>query len=146
MRYTLTIDINLPRKKVIDFFDNEENLKEWQPGLQKTEHLSGEPGKEGAKTKMFYKMGKREIEMIETIKLNQLPERIDTTYDASGVLNLQENYFIELDDNITQWKSVCEFRFNNLTMKIMGWLMPGAFKKQSWKYMELFKQFAESSN
>lgn len=143
MKYTITITINLPRTRVIELFDNEENLKEWQPGLVKTEHISGEPGKEGAQMRMWFKMGKREVEMLETIKLNQLPERIDTTYDANGVYNLQENYFIKLDDNTTQWKSVCEFKFSSFAMKVMGWLMPGAFKKQSRKFMDLFKEFAE---
>ena len=144
MRYTITIDIDLSRKRVIELFDNEENLKEWQPGLQKTEHLSGEPGKEGAKMKMWFKMGKREVEMVETIKLNNLPERMDTTYDANGVHNIQENYFEEISENKTRWVSVCEFQFQGFGMKLMGWLMPGAFKKQSLKFMELFKKFAES--
>lgn len=145
MLYTLTIDINLPRKRVIELFDNTDNLKEWQPGLQKTEHLSGEPGQAGAKMKMYYKMGKREIEMIETITVRDLPEKFHGTYDANGVHNIQKNYFIELDDQTTQWKSICEFQFNNFTMKVMGWLMPGAFKKQSYKYMEQFKRFAENA-
>lgn len=28
-------------------------------------------------------------------------------------------------------------------MKLFGWLMPGAFKKQSQKYLDMFKEFAE---
>jgi hypothetical protein len=28
-------------------------------------------------------------------------------------------------------------------MKLIGWLMPGTFKKQSQKYLDLFKSFAE---
>jgi hypothetical protein len=28
-------------------------------------------------------------------------------------------------------------------MKLFGWFMPAAFKKQSWKYMEDFKAFVE---
>lgn len=143
MKYTVTININLPRHRVVELFDNEDNLKEWQPGLQKTEHVSGEPGTEGAQMRMWFKMGKREIVMLETIKLNNLPDRLDTTYDANGVFNLQENHFIELDENTTRWESVCEFQFQNFSMKVMGWLMPGAFKKQSKKFMDLFKEFAE---
>jgi hypothetical protein len=29
-------------------------------------------------------------------------------------------------------------------MKLIGWLMPGAFKKQSQKYLNDFKDFAEN--
>jgi hypothetical protein len=28
-------------------------------------------------------------------------------------------------------------------MKLMGWLMPGAFKKQSQKYLVFFKEYVE---
>lgn len=145
MRYTISIDIDLPREKVIELFDNPDNLKQWQPGLQKIEHLSGEPGQAGAKMKMYYKMGKREIEMIETVTLRELPEKFHGTYDANGVHNIQENYFEVIDQNKTRWTSISEFQFNNFSMKVMGWIMPGAFKKQSKKYMTLFKDFAENA-
>ena len=38
-----------------------------------------------------------------------------------------------------------EFIFSGF-MKIMGIVMPGAFKKESYKYLKLFKEFAESSS
>jgi hypothetical protein len=146
MKYTQSIHINLPRKRVIELFDNPENLAKWQPGLLKFEHISGEPGTTGAKARLLYKMGKRETEMIETVTLRELPEKFHGTYQARGVLNIQENYFEEVDENTTKWTSTSEFKFSNLPMKVMGWLMPGAFKKQSYTFMELFKTFAESES
>jgi hypothetical protein len=38
-----------------------------------------------------------------------------------------------------------EFQFKGF-MKIIGFLFPGAFKKQSLKYLVDFKQFAEIEN
>lgn len=146
MKYTLTIDIDQPRKKVIELFDKPDNLKHWQPGLISFEHLSGEPGTVGAKSRILYKMGKRETEMTETIIEYNLPEKMLSTYEANGVLNIQENYFEEINENQTRWISVCEFQFNNFAMKLMGWIMPGAFKKQSYKFMKHFKEFAEKQN
>lgn len=146
MKYTQSININLPRKRVIELFDNPDNLAKWQPGLLKFEHISGEPGTPGAKSRLLYKMGKRETEMIETVTLRELPEKFQGTYQARGVLNIQENYFEVVDENTTKWTSTSEFKFSNLTMKVMGWLMPGAFKKQSYTFMELFKTFAESES
>ena len=67
MKYTLSTTINLPRSKVIELFDNPDNMSKWQPELQSFEHISGEPGEPGAKSRLKYKMGKREVEMIETI-------------------------------------------------------------------------------
>lgn len=33
MKYTCEITINQPLNKVIELFDNPDNLKHWQPGL-----------------------------------------------------------------------------------------------------------------
>ncbi|WP_271770345.1 SRPBCC family protein [Aquimarina algiphila] len=142
MEYTLDIEIKLPRNQVIEKFDNEENLKYWQKGFIGMEHLSGQKGKTGAISKLTYKMGKREIEMIETITFLDLPEALHLTFDAKNVYNIQENYFEELSNGNTKWTSKNEFKFSGF-MKFMGFIMPSAFKKQSYSYMQDFKSFAE---
>ncbi len=142
MEYTLDIEIKLPRNEVVAKFDSEENLKHWQKGFVSMEHLSGAKGKTGATSKLKYKMGKREFEMIETITLLDLPEAFHLTFDAKNVYNIQENHFEELPNGNTKWISKNEFKFSGF-MKIMGFLMPGAFKKQSYAYMTDFKSFAE---
>ena len=65
------------------------------------------------------------------------------TYDTKGVHNIQKNYFKDEGDK-TRWVSETEFQFSGFGMKLMGFLMPGAFKKQSFKYMQDFKAFAET--
>lgn len=143
MKYTVEIDIDQPIEKVVALFDNSDNLKEWMPGLQSFEHLSGEPGKKGAKSKMVFLHGKRRTEMVETVTANNLPQYFSGTYEANGVLNIQENEFVKLSEGTTRWVSHCEFQFNNFMMKIIGFLMPGAFKKQSTQFLVQFKAFAE---
>lgn len=142
MRYTNEIEIDLPRNRVIELFDSSENMKFWQPELISFEHLSGMPGQVGAKSRLKYKMGKREVEMVETITKRNLPDEFDGTYDAKGVHNIILNKFIEVSPGKTKWVSDCEFQFSGF-MKIIAFLMPGAFKKQSQKYLEQFKSFAE---
>ncbi len=142
MEYTLDIEISLPRNEVAKKFDSEENMKHWQKGFISMEHLSGEKGKTGATAKLTYKMGNREIEMIETITLLDPPKAFHLTFDAKNVYNIQENYFEELPSGHTKWISKNEFKFSGF-MKFMGFLMPGAFKKQSYSYMTDFKAFAE---
>lgn len=144
MKYSSEIEINLPVKKVVELFDNPDNLKLWQPGLQSFQHLSGTPGEPGAKSKLHFKMGKRDIEMIETITVRNLPEEFSGTYEAKGVWNEVKNHFIPLDGNRTLYRSENEFRFSGF-MKIIGFLMPGAFKKESMKYLQQFKEFAEKA-
>ena len=44
MKYQVEITLDIPRERVIELFDSFDNLKKWQPGLEKVEHTSGEPG------------------------------------------------------------------------------------------------------
>ena len=142
MKYTTEIVVDLPREEFIKKMDDPENMKHWQRGLIKYEQLSQNPGQEGARMSLSYKMGNREMEMVETIIKRNLPEEMHTTYDTKGVHNIQKNYFRE-EDGKTRWTSESEFQFSGFGMKLMGVLMPGAFKKQSLKYMQDFKNFAE---
>lgn len=142
MKYSKEIIINLPRKEVIKKMENPDNFKHWQDGFISYKHLSGQPGKEGARAQLSYKMGKRDVEMIETITKSNLPDELHATYEAKGVYNIQKNYFKEVDKNTTKWVSKNEFQFSGF-MKLIGFIMPGAFEKQSLKYMQDFKAFAE---
>ncbi len=142
MKYSKEIIIDLPREEVISKMEKPENFKYWQKGFISYKHISGTPGKEGSRSKLKYKMGNREIEMIECIEKNNLPNELHTTYDAKGVYNIQKNYFEEETKNATRWISYNEFQFSGF-MKLIGSLMPGMFKKQSYQYMKDFKTFAE---
>jgi uncharacterized membrane protein len=145
MKYTTEIEINQPVDKVISLFDNQDNMMKWMKGLQSFENLSETPGEVGAKMKMVFKMGKHDIEMIETIKSKNLPSDMSMEYDAKGVWNAVRNSFVPISENKTLYKAEHEFKFQGF-MKIMAFVMPGAFKKQSRKYLEDFKIFAESQN
>jgi hypothetical protein len=142
MKYSNEVEINKPIQRVIELFDNPANMPKWQPGFISMEPVSGTPGQPGAKSKLKYKMGKRDVEMIETITLRNLPHEFHGTYEAKGVYNVQKNFFKPLGDNKTKWVSESEFKLSGM-MKLIGWLMPGIFKKQSQKYLDLFKSFAE---
>ena len=87
MKYSLELVINLPRDRLVELFDNQENVKKWQPDLVTFEHKSGEAGKVGAESRLVYRMGKGEQEMIETIVARNLPEEFSATYEADGVWN-----------------------------------------------------------
>lgn len=143
MKYTTEITVDIPRDEFIKKLDNADNMKHWQSGLVGYQELSGIPGQEGSKMEMRYKMGKRDMVLVETILKSNFPYEFHATYDAKGVHNIQKNYFKDIDGHTTKWISESEFQFSGFMMKAMGFLMPGAFKKQSKKYMEDFKAFAE---
>lgn len=142
MKYTTEILIDLPRDEFIKKLEDPENMKHWQKGLVSYEQLSKNPGQEGAQMSLKYKMGNREMDLVETIIKKNLPEEMHATYDAKGVHNLQKNYYRD-EDGKTRWITESDFQFSGFGMKLMGFLMPGAFKKQTLIYMQDFKKFAE---
>lgn len=145
MKYITEVAINLPRNKVIELFDNPDNMQKWQEGLKSFEHISGEPGQPGAKSKLVYDMNGRKIEMIETITERNLPDLFSGTYEAKGVFNIIQNKFIEESADKTKWITESEFQFSGF-MKLMGLFMKSAFPKQTLKMMNDFKKFAESAD
>ena len=145
MKYTNEIEINKPIKKVIELFDNPDNMGKWMEGLQSFEHISGTPGKPGAKSKLKFLHKGRAMELIETVTVRNLPEEFTGTYEMTGKggLNTVKNKFVELSPTKTKYISESEFEFTGF-IKFIAPLMKGAFKKQSLKYITAFKTFAES--
>lgn len=142
LKYSVEIEIDLPRDRVVELFDNEENMFKWQKGLMSCDHISGEPGQAGEKSRLVFQMGKRTIEMIETITERNLPDDFNGMYDAKGVHNVVKNRFVELGPDKTKWVSENEFEFQGF-MRLIGFFMKSAFPKQSLKYLKDFKAFAE---
>ena len=143
--FTVAVDIDLPRDRVIELFDNPDNLFKWQAGLQSFEHLSGQPGQPGAKSKLVFQNGKHTIELIETVTDRNLPNEFNGAYEWKGGKNTLRNRFIELGSNRTRWESTCAYDFQNLMMKLMGFFCPGMFRKQNMSFLQNFKAFAEQS-
>ena len=142
MKYSKEIEIDLPLAKAVELFDNEENLKKWQAGLVAYEHQSGKRGAPGAKTKITYRMGKRTLEMIETIVTRDPPHHFVFNYESGGVWNQVRNHFTATDRARTKLRVETEFKCKGM-MKLMTILMPGAFKRQTAAFMRDFKDFAE---
>jgi len=143
MKYSNEVTIKASLNKVVELFENEDNLPKWQEGFVSAEILEGQRGKAGLVSRLRYKMGKRDIEMIETVLEWNLPHKFTANYKAKGVDNIVENSFEAIDDHTTRYFTNNEFKFKGI-MKLMGLLMPGAFKKQSQKYLNDFKKFVEN--
>lgn len=146
MKYTEEIIIDSPREKVIALYDNPDYYPDWMAGLQKFEVLEGEANQPGSKSMYKFKMGKREMEMTETITKRDLPDEIERQYVSKGVLNIQKTRFEKVGENKTRLLTEDEFQFNGILMKLIAFLMPGTFKKQTRKYLADFKDFVESDH
>ncbi|MBT3274038.1 MAG: SRPBCC family protein [Spirochaetales bacterium] len=144
MKYSCSIVIELPRERVIELFDSTENLSKWQVGFISMDHLEGEPGELGAKSKLVYDMNGKQLEMIETVINRDLPDELSFAYDTKGVWNSCVNKFKDHSPERTEWTMENEFRGTGF-MKLLTLLMPGMFKRQTMKDMQRFQEFAESA-
>ena len=130
MRFQLEQEINVPRAKVVDLMIDQQNLTRWQPDLLSVEHLSGEPGRVGAKSKQVNQQGKRTLEIIETITVMNPPEELCATYEAGGVWNLIECRFYESGVDRTTWVLTSDFRSTNVMMKLLAFFAPGSLRNK----------------
>jgi uncharacterized membrane protein len=143
MKYTCTVEINLPIDKVVQLWENEANFKEWQDGFKSIEYLSGTPNTAGATSRIVLE-DKRRIELLETIITNNLPKEKTALYEHIHMTNKQTSRFKAINSNKTRYTSEVEYvQFNGIMIKLMAKLFPGKFKEQSQKWMDQFKKFAE---
>lgn len=144
MHYTTELVIDLPRQRVVELFDRTENLLKWQEGLKSFEPISGQPGQEGAISRLVYSGRKSDLILTETITKRDLPDEFHGVYKARGVTNEIFNYFRELKGGGTLWRMESRFRFRGL-MAFMAPFMKQAFKGNTLLNMERFKKFAEDA-
>ncbi len=144
MKYINEVKINLPVDQLIKLFDSAENMYEWMDGLERHEMVSGVPGEPGSKMKMYFKSGKTEFEMLETIIEKNLPKIFSAKYETKYATNIVRNSFEALSSDITMMTSETEVNPHSFIVRLMSWLLPASFKKQSQVYLDNFKRFAES--
>jgi uncharacterized membrane protein len=146
MKFTCQVDIDLPIDRVIQLFDNVDNLKEWQDGFLSHEHVSGVPGETGAVSRFRYQSGKREINLRETIVTSDFPDEFTALYEAKEMTNTMSNRFTSLSENSTRYIADIEYiKFNGFKVKMMATLFPGMFRRQVQKWLDQFKEFCERS-
>ena len=153
MKYTVSIEIALPREEVARLLADPAHLSKWLRGLVLHEPLSGMHGQLGTESRVVIQSGQREIELAETITrrepadLHGIPEQVVVHFDreivGEGMWNVVRDRLTEAGPEKTLWESESEYRFSGLLMRLVGRLMPGAFRKQSRGHMQDFKAFAE---
>ena len=144
MKFTCTVDIDLPREKVVELFMSSENKREWQDGFQNSTHLSGEPNTVGAKSLIVYQNGRRKMELEETILTIDLPNEFTGEYVHKHMSNTMQNLFTELESGGTRWTANLDYiEIKGVMARIMFRLFPGMARKYTQKWLDQFKAFAE---
>ena len=145
MHYVIETEINQPRDKVVELFDNPDNLAFWQPGFVSFTHESGEAGTPGAKSRIKYRHGNREFEMLETVTVRNLPEEFSGEFEVPGMFTVEiKNFFRELGPGKTMLRAEDTVKWTGWLMKIMSVIMGPCTKRESKKFMDNFKAFAET--
>ncbi|MEV0291915.1 SRPBCC family protein, partial [Kribbella sp. NPDC050820] len=67
MKYTVSIEIALPREKVVRLLEDPAHRPKWLRGLVLHEPLSGEDGQLGTRSRVVMQMDQRRFEGTETI-------------------------------------------------------------------------------
>jgi hypothetical protein len=131
MKFKGLIDIEQPREKVVALFANPAYLGEFQEGFLRKELISGEEGKVGAVSKMYYKHGKREMELTETVTANLLPDSFEASYHHKHMDNTLKCIFTEIGANKTRYETEGEYTaFRGFLPKMLALFFPKMFENK----------------
>ena len=144
MKFICSVDINKPISVVSAFFKNPKYLGEYQEGFLRKELISGKENSKGAISKIYYKIGKGEMLLTETILKNELPNSFLAFYHHKHTENTMQTTFISIDENTTRYEAEINYSaFKGYMVKLMKFLFPSMFKKQVQKWLNNFKLFVE---
>lgn len=145
MKFTCRVEVNLPIKKVVELWNNSDNLQYWQEGFERIEHLSGKKNEVGSKYMLHYNFKGTPMELEETIIEMDLPNVMEGEYVHKHMSNRMRNTFTVLGENSTVWKAELDYiQFNGVMMKLFALFGKGIFRKQTQKWLDEFKKFAEA--
>lgn len=146
MKFTCSVTINASKEKVATYFAEPKYLKEYQDGFLRKELISGKQGQVNSISKMYYKQGKREMELTETIQINKLPDVFMAQYHHKFTDNTMKSVFTDLGDTKTRYDAEIHYTaFRGIIVKVMVFIAPGFFKKQVQKWLQNFKIFIEKT-
>ncbi len=153
MKYTVSLEIALPRERTVQLLADPAHLQKWLRGVVTHEPLNGMHGEAGTRSRVVMQMGQQTMEATETITrrepadLHEIPRDVVVHYEreivAEGMWNAARERLTEAGPGTTLWVSENEYRFDSVLMRLVAPLMRGTFRKQSLQHMRDFKAFAE---
>ena len=153
MKYTVSIEIALPRERAIQLLADPAHLLMWLRGVVLHEPLNGTHGQVGTRSRVVMQMGQQTMEAVETItrrepaNLHEIPRDSVVHYEreivTEGMWNAARERLTEAGPGATLWVSENEYRFSGVPMRLVGPFMRGVLRKQSQQHMQDFKAFAE---
>jgi hypothetical protein len=153
MKLTVSIEIALPRERVVQLLADPAHIPKWLRGLVLHEPLNGMHGQVGTESRVVMRMGRQTMELKETITrlepadLHGIPRDSVVHFEreivAKGMWSAARERLTEAGPETTLWASENEYRFSGLPMRLVAPFMRSAFRKQLQQHMQDFKAFAE---
>ena len=145
MKFTTEVIINKPIELVAKYFADPQYLESYQDGFLRKVHVSGEVGQEKAVSMLYYKQGKGEMELEETILIQKLPEQFKGHYHHKHMDNTMEVRFTAIDKNTTRYESDINYTaFRGIMPKMLSIFGKSMLRKQGQKWLDNFKIFVEA--
>lgn len=144
MKYSCEVVVNVKREDCIKLWFDESRFSEWQDGFQSKNWIEGNALETNSKADILYDQNGRRLELIEHVVDNSLPDFYLGEYIHKHMTNTQKVIFREIDTNKTLVCTEVNYtQFNGLMPKLMGFLFPRLFRKQSQKWLDQFKFMVE---
>jgi len=153
VRYTVSIDIALPRATVLELATDPAHLPSWVRGLVLHEPMHGRPGEVGTASRIVLETGRQRVTCVETITrrepadLSTLTPDVVVRYEreivTDGMWTAVRDRLTEIGPTSTRWESENEVRFGGGPMRFVGPLLRPTFRRQSRQAMRDFQAFAE---
>ena len=123
MKVEHSVEIDQPPSVVYDFLLDPEALPLWISNFVRMEHLEGEPGEVGSKSRHFYDRGGETIELEEEILENEENAKLVAKYSGVQFDMLIENNIARRDDHASVLTISNETTYNSLLLKICSPLL-----------------------
>jgi len=144
MKFGSEIIINCPQEKAAALWADPQYFAEHQDGFLRKKLIEGEAGEVGAVSEIFFKQGKGEMKLTETVVANNLPHSFEAFYHHKHMDNTLITSFTKINDEQTRYAFEGEYvAVRGFMPKLMMYLVPSMFRKQPEKWMVNFKRFAE---
>lgn len=146
MKFSCSTSVHLSKDQTIALYYDQEHFDKWQDGFKEKKLLEGVVSEVGSKSEILFDQNGRKLELIETILENKLPEYFVGQYDHIHMTNTMKTTFKELRNGGTEITNEIHYtKFHSTIPWLMAKIFPSMFKRQTQKWLDQFKSFAEMS-
>jgi hypothetical protein len=145
MTYTITSVINAPIELVQEFLTDIEHQLIWRKWATSIDPLKGD--KEGISAARYtYLVDKRKTIIKEVLLINNLPTFRKVKTYAIGAYSVEEISLKKGVAGSTELVIKTDMTPERFSIKILMWLLPSLFKKQTQMLVDQLKEYAESKH